>query len=77
MIKSSFGTSESLDIKSIICPTNYALKWSFKKQLGSGSDVTFDTNTAAFKVSDKLTAGTTYLMNIDITNTNKNVVYGT
>ena len=77
MIKSSFGTSESLSISSIQWPTSYALKWTFKKQSGTGSDKTFNTNSPSFKVSDWLTADTTYFMNIDITNPNMNVVYGT
>ena len=75
-IKASFGTSESLSFNSIKWPALYALKWTFKDQSGSTSDITFNTNTASFKITDHLTVGKTYMMNIDITNTDMNVVYG-
>ena len=76
-IKSAYGTSDSLSISSIKWPVSYALKWTFKKQSGSGSDVSFSSNSASFKILDKLASGTTYMMSIDITNSNMNVVYGT
>ena len=76
-IKAAYGTSDSLSISSIKWPVSYALKWTFKKQSGSGLDVSFNSNSASFKILDKLASGTTYKLSIDITNSNMNVVYGT
>ena len=76
-IKSSYGTADYLVVNSIIWPTTYALKWTLKDNSGSSADITFSTNSPSFKILNYLTVGKTYLMNINIANTDMNVVYGT
>lgn len=73
-MKASYGSSETISIDSISCSQKYVTKWKFTPT--SGSAVEFTTTSPLFKASDRLTAGQSYTMNVDLTNTNMNVVYG-